>query len=188
MFNRIVILDFGSQLTKLIARRVRELNFYSTIENFDIKAEAIKKLNAKAIIISGGPASVVGDNAPQIDSEIFNLNIPVFGICYGQQLIASNFGAKVLPSSKREFGKAFISFKKDHSLLEGYSENQTQQVWMSHGDKIEELPEGFEIIAESDNMIMALKHKNKPMYGVQFHPESIKTENGLKIIENFLKL
>jgi GMP synthase (glutamine-hydrolysing) len=187
MFNRIVILDFGSQLTKLIARRVRELNFYSTIENFDIKAEAIKKLNAKAIIISGGPASVVGDNSPQIDPDILNLNIPVFGICYGQQLIASNFGAKVLPSSKREFGKAFISFKKDHALLEGYSENQTQQVWMSHGDKIEELPEGFEIIAESDNAPFAfIANDNTKIYGTQFHPEVSHSINGDILLKNFL--
>ena len=122
MFNKIVILDFGSQLTKLIARRIRELNFYSIIENYDISAEDIKNLNVGAIILSGGPASISASNSPQIDPKIFELNIPIFGICYGQQLIARHFGASVLPSEKREFGKAEIQLTENHKLFDNYAD------------------------------------------------------------------
>ncbi|MBT4921990.1 MAG: glutamine-hydrolyzing GMP synthase [Rickettsiales bacterium] len=188
MFNKIVILDFGSQLTKLIARRIRELNFYSIIENYDISAEQIKALEAGAIILSGGPASVSGSNSLQIDPKIFELNIPIFGICYGQQLIAQHFGAKVLPSTKREFGKAEIQLTENHDLFNNYADLHHQQVWMSHGDTITDLPEGFRVIAKTENAPFAcIANDGRKIYGTQFHPEVVHSINGDILLKNFLE-
>ncbi|MBL6785436.1 MAG: glutamine-hydrolyzing GMP synthase [Rickettsiales bacterium] len=188
MFRKIVILDFGSQLTKLIARRVRELNYYSVIENFDITAEKIKELDAAAIILSGGPASVSGENAPKVDKKIFELNLPIFGICYGQQLIADYFGANVTTAKEREFGKAEIQLTEDHLLFANYADFHHQQVWMSHGDKIDDLPKGFHVIAKTANAPFAMiANDDKKIYGTQFHPEVSHSINGEILLKNFLE-
>ena len=187
MLQKVIILDFGSQVTKLIARRIRELNFYSIIENYDITAAKLSELNPAAVILSGGPASVSSSNPLDIDKGIFDLNIPIFGICYGQQLIAKYFNGLVLPSDKREFGKAEIEIIENHPIFANYSQSRRQQVWMSHGDKVENLPDGFKVIATTKDAPYAfIANDNKKIYATQFHPEVIHSVNGNILFENFL--
>ena len=181
----ILILDFGSQYTQLIARRIREQNVYCEIHPHTTPIEEIRKINPKGLIFSGGPMSVYDEGAPEISSEFFELDIPVLGICYGLQLIAKNFGGKVEPAQKREYGKAKILIEKKSKLLEGVVKNSI--VWMSHGDYITELPKGFEITAKTDNSpVCAISNEDKNIFGVQFHPEVVHTENGKQIIKNFV--
>ena len=142
--NMILILDFGSQVTQLIARRIRELGVFCEVKNFNISQDEINKINPRAIILSGGPASVFEENAPIIDKNIFNLNLPIFGICYGEQLICHLLGGKVEKSFEREFGKAEINIIENSPLL---SDIVNKQVWMSHGDHISKIPDGFKAIA-----------------------------------------
>jgi len=181
----ILILDFGSQYTQLIARRIREVNVYSEIHPHTLPLEKIKSLNPVGIILSGGPMSVYDDGAPEINEEIFNLGIPILGICYGLQLIANNFGGKVEPADDREYGKANILIQNETKILDGVRNNSV--VWMSHGDLITKMPDGFSINATTDNTpICVVSNEEKKIYGLQFHPEVVHTEDGKIIIKNFL--
>jgi len=187
MHNRetILIIDFGSQFTQLITRRIREANVYSEIYPHTISVDKIKEIKPKGIIFSGGPLSVYDDSAPEIDKEILNLKIPVLGICYGLQLICTNFDGKVEPAADREYGKAVLRIIDDSDILIGIDDASV--VWMSHGDYLTEIPPGFKIVGESDHSpICAISKDTKRIYGLQFHPEVAHTEEGKKIIDNFL--
>lgn len=185
MSKTVLVLDFGSQYTQLIARRVRELGIYSEIKPFYKKAREIKSFSPGAIILSGGPSSVWDENAPKIDKEIFQLGIPILGVCYGMQLIVQMFGGEVKRSESREFGPACIEILKSDDLFQDIEDKA--EVWMSHGDKILVLPEGFTSLAKSDNSpIAVIKHQTKQLYGLQFHPEVVHTPKGKDILKNFL--
>ena len=181
----VLVLDFGSQYTQLIARRIREKKVYSKIMPFNISIEEIQEINPKGIIFSGGPLSVYDKNAPKPDKSIFNLGIPILGICYGMQVISDMFGGKVERSKDREFGRAelFVDMPKD--LLFELPSNFT--CWMSHSDEIKTLPKGFSKIAHTLNAdIAGFANYNKKIYGLQFHPEVVHTQKGDHILENFL--
>ncbi len=183
--DKVLILDFGSQFTQLITRRIRELNVYSEIHPFNIDINSIKKFNPKAIILSGGPSSVYEEDAPKIDKELLNLNIPILGICYGMQIIVHTLGGVVEHSEKREYGQTNIDITDNTSIFSGFSNKGL--VLMSHGDSIKQVPEGFTVVAKTDNTpYAAIENKEKNIYAIQFHPEVNLTENGIKIIENFL--
>ena len=185
--NKVLVLDFGSQTTQLIARRIRELGVYSEIKPCFISLEEIKSFSPSGIVFSGGPSSVYDKNAPLIDKEIFSLGIPILGICYGAQLITYILGGVVEKSDKREFGPAYIEILKTNKLFKGLKKNKKYKVWMSHSDRIEKLPEGFYALARTENSpFAAIAHETKALYGVQFHPEVIHTEIGKKILHNFL--
>jgi len=180
----ILILDFGSQYTQLIARKVRELNFYAEIHPFSISIKEIEKINPNGIILSGGPESIYTKKAPKPNSKIFNLNIPILGICYGLQYITDFFGGKVESVIKREYGPAQLQIKKSSLFLKDITEEKT--VWMSHGDKVSILPKGFETLAITSNSNHAIiANKKKNIYGVQFHPEVQHTKEGKKFLKNF---
>lgn len=185
MENKVLIIDFGSQVTQLIARRIREFSVYSEVKNpEDINIEELKNNKPKAIIFSGGPNSVYEENAPTIDKEIFNLSIPILGICYGQQLICHLLGGKVGASLEREFGKAKIEISTNSPLLQNIS---NKQVWMSHGDKVEKLPKNFEVIATTKNAPFAvISNEGQKIYGVQFHPEVEHSIDGREMLKNFV--
>ncbi|MBY0094707.1 glutamine-hydrolyzing GMP synthase [Priestia megaterium] len=185
MEGMIVVLDFGSQYNQLITRRIREFGVYSELHPHTITAEEIKALNPKGIIFSGGPNSVYGENAFHCDENIFELGIPVLGICYGMQLMTHHFGGKVEGANHREYGKAAINVQND-SLM--YHELPKEQVvWMSHGDLVVETPAGFEVDATSPSCpIAAMSSKDKNMYGVQFHPEVRHSVHGNHILKNFV--
>ncbi len=181
----LLVLDFGSQYTQLIARRVRELGVYSEIHSFNISLDRIRSLRPIGIILSGGPSSVYEDGAPKPSPAIFELGVPVLGICYGLQVIADQLGGKVDPFARREFGKAMLHVDRGDDLLGGL--DGSTQVWMSHGDSLSRLPEGFEPIAHSDNApICAIRNPSKRIFGVQFHPEVVHTPQGRKVLSNFL--
>jgi len=181
----ILVLDFGSQYTQLIARRVRELGVFSEIHPFNYSFEKIKHESPAGIILSGGPSSVYEKDAPKPDSKIFDLGIPILGICYGLQLLADRMNGKVNSALNREYGKAELFIDDHNDLFTGL--DASTQVWMSHGDALSHLPEGFEPIAHSQNApICAVRHLKKKMFGVQFHPEVVHTTEGKKILENFL--
>ena len=185
--DKVLIIDFGSQVTKLIARRVRELGVFSEI----ITPKDLNKLkkfhNIKGIILSGGPSSVTTTKFPKISKEIFKKKIPVLGICYGLQLIAKLFGGKIRPSKKRrEFGRATL-FKKQNSLLIKKYLNKKQTVWMSHEDVVVKLPKNFKVVASTESSKLTIIENSKSkIYGVQFHPEVTHTDNGKEIFKNFL--
>ncbi len=190
MKETILILDFGSQVTKLIARRIREQGVYSKIIPYDdFSNELLNKVNVKGIIFSGGPKSVNENNAPRISKNIYNLNIPILGICYGLQLIAKDFSGDVTPSDDREYGKRSLTLKKKSPLIKNiYSQNQSSQIWMSHSDKVSKLPKNFQNIASSENCKFAIIHcLEKKIFGIQFHPEVVHTIGGKKIIKNFVR-
>ena len=183
----ILILDFGSQYTQLIARRVRELGVYSEIKPYNFSIENIKKLAPKGIILSGGPASVYNKNAPLISRDIFELGIPILGICYGLQLICFLFNGKVAKADQREYGNALLEISSTDPLLKNLPRHL--KVWMSHGDLIKKLPQNFFVLGHTTNSPFGLiKHKTKKIYGLQFHPEVAHTEQGDKIINNFIYL
>lgn len=183
--QKILILDFGSQYTQLIARRVRESKVYSEIHPCNYPLEKIKNGKPSGIILSGGPMSVYDKDAPNISKDIFELGIPVLGLCYGLQLIALHHSGKVEPAKNREYGKAHIDILANDFLLNEIKNNSI--VWMSHGDYITKLPEGFIITAKTENSpICAISNPDKKIYGLQFHPEVAHTEEGNKIINNFL--
>jgi GMP synthase (glutamine-hydrolysing) len=183
--ERVLVLDFGSQYTQLIARRVREANVYSEIYPFNASIRQIKSFRPKGIILSGGPSSVYQNGAPIPDKRIFSLGVPVLGLCYGMQLIAHMLGGKVARAQKREYGRAeFFSNNKTNELLWGISKPSI--VWMSHGDKVETLPKGFKQIGHTDNSSAAISNPEKKIYALQFHPEVAHTEEGERIIRNFL--
>ncbi len=185
--NKILILDFGSQTTQLIARRIRELGVYTEIRPYSITKEEIKNFSPKGIILSGGPSNVYDKNAPLINKEIFDLGLPILGICYGAQLISYILGGKVEKSKKREFGPAYIEILKRNKILKGFKKIKKYKVWMSHSDRIEHLPKDFHTLAKTKYSPFAIiAHKIKPIYGVQFHPEVIHTEIGNKLFKNFV--
>ncbi|WP_454055586.1 glutamine-hydrolyzing GMP synthase [Clostridium sp. Marseille-Q7071] len=180
----ILVVDFGGQYNQLIARRVRENHVYCEIVPYTISAEKIKEMNPKGIIFTGGPNSVYGEAAPQIDKNIFELNIPILGICYGAQLMAHTLGGNVKTATVREYGKTDVNLQINNKLFEGISE---KQCWMSHTDFIESAPQGFEIIGHtSECPIAAFSSEERMLYGVQFHPEVQHTLFGEKMITNFL--
>jgi len=180
---QIVVINFGSQVAHLINRRIRELNVYSELVPFDVKAKDIKKLNPKGIILSGGPSSVYENNSPILDSKIYSLGIPILGICYGLQLIGKTYG-KVLPGKLKEFGKKQLNVKYNGKLLKKVDKNQ---IWMSHGDLVTKLPKDFKILASTDTCpIVAVENISKNLYGLQFHPEVAHTLRGMQIFKNFV--
>ncbi len=184
--ERILILDFGSQYTQLIARRVRESHVYCEIHPFNMPLEAIKDFKPKGIILSGGPSSVHDEGAPLADPEIFKFGIPLLGICYGMQLMAHQLGGAVEKADRREYGPALIDIEKAGDLFCDI-ETEGVRVWMSHGDRILKLPPSFEITARSDNSpAAAMADHARRFYGVQFHPEVAHTPCGKDILENFL--
>ena len=155
--DRVLILDFGSQVTQLIARRIRQQGVYCEIHPYNKSKEKIRDFSPKAIILSGGPASTTIKKPLMPDKSIYSLNVPILGICYGHQLICKYFGGKVINSKKREFGKAFIKIKKKSKIFQGiYKNNKDYQVWMSHGDKVNKLPKNFKIIASTTNAKFAV--------------------------------
>ncbi len=180
----IAILDYGSQVTQLIARRIREQKVYCEIIRFDTSAEELKKRAPKGIILSGGPRSVPDEDSPKCDPALFDLGIPILGICYGMQLTAQTLGGSVKPGLKREFGKAMMKITTKNPLFSGLDPDI--QVWMSHGDKVETLPEGFEVVAQSDNCpFAAIQNLNRNIFGFQFHPEVVHTPQGKAMLWNF---
>ena len=189
MSEKILIIDFGSQVTQLIARRVRESKVYCEIHPYNsVTSDFLNQFNPKAIILSGGPSSVTVQEGPRVDAAVFDYNVPVLGICYGQQLMCELLGGKVSSSDHREFGRAFVETKAESPLFKGIWHKGTKhQVWMSHGDRVEKLPEGFEIIAISDGApCAAIANESRQFYGVQFHPEVTHTPDGEQLIRNFL--
>ncbi|MEI6125461.1 MAG: glutamine-hydrolyzing GMP synthase, partial [Pseudomonadota bacterium] len=185
--EKIIILDFGSQYTQLIARRIRECKVYSEIHPFNITLKKIKELQPKGIILSGSPSSVYTFDAPLVPRDIFDLGVPVLGICYGMQLICYLHEGTVSPHSKREYGHAGLSIDCADDLFSEFQVHDTIKVWMSHGDRLETLPRGFEVIGHSSNSpFAAIRNKQAHIYGVQFHPEVVHTPQGKKILENFI--
>ncbi|WP_278926743.1 glutamine-hydrolyzing GMP synthase [Staphylococcus auricularis] len=181
----ILVLDFGSQYNQLITRRIREMGVYSELHDHEMSIDEIKRMNPKGIILSGGPNSVYEENSFTIDPEIYNLGVPVLGICYGMQLTTKLLGGSVERANEREYGKATINAKSDE-LFFGLPEEQT--VWMSHSDKVIEIPEGFEVIADSPSTnYAAIEDKSRRIYGVQFHPEVRHTKYGNDLLRNFVR-
>ena len=186
--DRILIVDFGSQVTQLIARRVRESGVFCEIHPFNkVDPQSLRAFEPSGIILSGGPASVHGIAPPMADEGVFNLGVPVLGICYGEQTIVKQMGGDVEPSDHREFGRAFVDIKRTSPLIDGlWDPGKQYQVWMSHGDRINSIPNGFEIIGTSDGSPFAIiANENKRIYGVQFHPEVVHTPDGAGLLKNF---
>ncbi len=186
--QNVLVLDFGSQTTQLIARRVREAQVYCEIHPFNISIQRIKAMAPKGIILSGGPSSVYDEDAPKIGTEIFDLGIPILGICYGMQLTSLLLGGQVERSDHREYGHARLIIDDTDEIFHGLLTGEPgHQVWMSHGDKVEKIPEGFIVLAHSASCpVAAMAHAEKSIFGVQFHPEVAHTEIGMDVIRNFL--
>ncbi|WP_456325370.1 glutamine-hydrolyzing GMP synthase [Desulfonauticus submarinus] len=186
--DKVIILDFGSQYTQLIARRVREEGIYSEIHPCNLSLETIKKLKPSAIILSGGPASVTAENSPSLDPKIFEWKIPVLGICYGMQLMNKLLGGEVVPSANREYGRSELELLQDSPLWSNiWPENKKFTVWMSHGDTVLNIPNDFEVLAKTESIdFAAMGNKEKKLYALQFHPEVVHTDFGKQIIANFL--
>ncbi|WP_281890118.1 glutamine-hydrolyzing GMP synthase [Paenibacillus sp. YYML68] len=181
----IVVLDFGGQYNQLIARRIRDLGVYSELLPYNTSVEKIKALQPKGIIFSGGPASVYGESSPLVDPGVYELGVPIFGICYGMQMMAHQLQGKVERASKREYGKAEVDFADSCSLVHGLEKRQT--VWMSHSDLVVETPEGFVVDASTEHApVAAMSHPEKRMFAVQFHPEVRHSVYGNEMIRNFL--
>lgn len=181
----IVILDFGSQYSELIARRIRETQVYSEVLSYRTSAEKLRQLNPKGIILSGGPSSVYDQHAPQCDPEIWQLGIPILGVCYGMQLMVQQLGGKVSRASRGEYGKASLFIDDPTDLLSDVENGTT--MWMSHGDSVTEMPLGFELLAHTDNTpCAAIANHEMKQYGVQFHPEVVHSLGGLPLIRNFV--
>ncbi|MCM0021460.1 MAG: glutamine-hydrolyzing GMP synthase, partial [Tagaea sp.] len=187
MSDKILILDFGSQVTQLIARRVRESGVYCEIHPFNSPVEKLKAYGAKAIILSGGPASVTESHTPRAPDFVFQAGVPVLGICYGEQTMCAQLGGKVESSDHREFGKAYIAIERDCILFDGLWKSGTrEQVWMSHGDRVVALPPGFRAVATSEGApFAAIADDERKFYGVQFHPEVVHTPHGAALLKNF---
>ena len=188
-YDTILVLDFGGQYCHLIGRRIRENGVYSEIVPYDIKVEEIMRLNkrfhVKGLIFSGGPASVYDFKAPKPDTHILEMKLPILGLCYGHQLIARMAGGKVEPAPQKEFGIAYVTIDKPVGVLKGLG--RKEKVWMSHGDTVFTISQEYEVLAHSGNCpVAAFKHKNKPIYGLQWHPEVTHTENGMQMLRNFI--
>ena len=184
-FETIAILDFGSQYTQLIARRVRELGVYCEIHPFNVPLDKLRRLQPRGVILSGGPSSVYEANAPHCSAEVLELGVPVLGICYGFQLLSYFLGGQVAPSAQREYGAAHIKVTGKNRLLEGLPDEFS--VWMSHGDHVTTPPSGFDVIAGTDNALGAVADDARRLYGLQFHPEVAHTPDGKTILGNFVK-
>ena len=182
--DKIVVLDFGSQYSHLICRRIRDFSVYAELVPFDISLENLTKLNPKGIIFSGGPSSVYDPGAPIPDKKIFQLNVPILGICYGHQIIVNNFGGKIKRANK-EYGSSVLTIDSNSDILNGIGDSV--RAWMSHGDEAEDVPEGFEIIGHTESSrSAAIANKQKTVFGIQFHPEVVHTEKGTEILKNFV--
>ncbi|MGF7007298.1 glutamine-hydrolyzing GMP synthase [Aminobacter sp. BE322] len=184
----VLIIDFGSQVTQLIARRVREAGVYSEIVPFQSAAEAFKRINPKAVILSGSPHSTVDIGSPRAPDAIFGAGIPVLGICYGEQTMCAQLGGKVEAGHHREFGRAYLEVQDDSPLFEGvWAKGTRHQVWMSHGDRVTEIPAGFRVIGTSTGApFAAIADEKRNFYAVQFHPEVVHTPDGAKLLRNFV--
>src|SRR5690606_24033514 len=193
MAERILVIDFGSQVTQLIARRVREAGVYCEIVPFQKAGEALKADSPhgrlKGVILSGGPASTTEEYAPRAPQEVFDLGLPVFGICYGEQTICAQLGGQVESGHHREFGRAFLEIREGCELFDGiWNAGEKHQVWMSHGDRVTKLPEGFRVVAVSEGApFAAIADDRRRIYGVQFHPEVMHTPDGAKLLRNFVR-
>ena len=185
----ILIVDFGSQVTQLIARRVREAGVYSEIAPFSMAAEAFERMKPKGIILSGGPASVTDEGSPRAPQQLFEAGIPILGICYGQQVMTAQLGGKVEGGESGEFGRAFIEVSDSCTLFDGlWKEGEKHQVWMSHGDKVTAFAPGFKVVAVTDGAPFAIiADETRKFYGMQFHPEVVHTPDGAKLIANFAR-
>ena len=182
--DKIVVLDFGSQYSHLICRRIRDFSVYAELVPYNISLEELKKLNPKGIIFSGGPSSVYDSNAPMPNKEIFQLQLPILGICYGHQIIVNNFGGQV-KRAKKEYGSSILSVDNNSDILSGIGDSI--RAWMSHGDEAENIPKGFEVIGHTENSQSAVIANNeRTIYGIQFHPEVVHTEKGIEILKNFV--
>jgi GMP synthase (glutamine-hydrolysing) len=185
--SRILILDFGAQYSQLIARRVREGQVYCELHPADMDFEAIKSFAPTGIILSGGPSSVLDADAPDMDAGVLDLGVPILGICYGLELLVQRLGGKIESADDREYGRATLKIEREDPLFEGLSADADQVVWMSHGDRVLSLPEEMSVIASSGGSpFAAVRSESKPIWGVQFHPEVVHTENGTQILENFV--
>ena len=187
MTDRVLILDFGSQVTQLIARRLREAGVYCEIQPFNVSDETIRAFAPKAVILSGGPASVTAAGTPRAPESVFHIGVPVLGICYGQQTMCAQLGGEVESAEHQEFGRAFLEVMEQSMLTEGlWGEGERHQVWMSHGDRVVQLPEGFRVIGTSEGAPFAMvADETRRYYGVQFHPEVMHTPDGAKLLRNF---
>jgi len=185
----ILIVDFGSQVTQLIARRVREAGVYSEIAPFNAAGEAFERLSPKGIILSGGPSSVMWDDSPRAPQHLFDAGVPMLAICYGQQTMAHQLGGVVAASDNREFGRAFIDIIAESALFDGlWHVGEKHQVWMSHGDRVEKLPQGFAIVARSEGAPYAIAtDEQRRFYSMMFHPEVVHTPDGAKLLANFVR-
>ena len=185
--SRILILDFGAQYSQLIARRVREGHVYCELHPADITLEAIKAFAPTGIILSGGPSSVLDHDAPDLDARVLDLGIPILGICYGLQILVHTLGGRIEAADDREYGRATLKIERDDPLFEGLSQDHERTVWMSHGDRVLDLPDGMSVIASSGGSpFAAVRSDSAPFWGVQFHPEVVHTEGGTQILENFV--
>jgi GMP synthase (glutamine-hydrolysing) len=182
--DRIIVLDFGSQYSHLICRRIREFSVFAELVPYDISIEKLREFNPKGIIFSGGPSSVYNKDAPRPDPKIFEMKMPLLGICYGHQLIVDNFGGRVKRANK-EYGHSVLTIDNEADLLGGIG--SSVRAWMSHGDEAEKIPSGFEIIGHTErSQAAAIANKQQAIYGIQFHPEVVHTENGIQILKNFV--
>jgi GMP synthase (glutamine-hydrolysing) len=192
--HRLLILDFGSQYTQLIARRIREIGVYCEIKPFDITLEEIREFAPRGLVLAGGPESVTQVATPRAPEGVFDMGLPVLGICYGMQTMAEQLGGGVAGADKHEFGYAQVKVRAESDLLKGISDHVTEQgeavldVWMSHGDQVVKLPPEFELVASTESApISAMQHRNKRLYAVQFHPEVTHTLQGQRILQNFVR-
>jgi len=187
--EKILVLDFGSQYTQLIARRVREAHVYCELHPFDMDLSAIRAFQPRGIILSGGPKSVYEDGAPAVAEELFELGVPVLGICYGMQLMSRHFGGEVVPAGKREFGHAdLVAEGNPGPLFDSFFVEGKSPVWMSHGDHVEKVPVGFDVVARTTNApVCAIQDVSRALYGVQFHPEVNHTPRGELLIDTFVR-
>ena len=182
--DKIVVLDFGSQYSHLICRRIREFSVYAELVPYNISHDELKKLNPTGIIFSGGPSSVYNSDAPVPENEIYDMGLPLLGICYGHQLIVSKYGGKVKRANK-EYGSSLLTIDNDEDLLSGVGESV--RAWMSHGDEAEQIPKGFKVIGHTEGAkAAAIASEEKSIYGIQFHPEVVHTEQGTEILKNFV--
>src|SRR5574338_1208043 len=186
--DRILILDFGSQFTQLIARRVRDQAVYCEVHPGTLGADAAARFRPAGVILSGGPASVLEAGAPALDPGVLELGVPVLGICYGLQLLAHQLGGLVEPAAEREYGRSLLKVVREDPLFGGLPGGAERTVWMSHGDRVLRLPPGFAVLAASDNSpFAAVRHESRPLYGMQFHPEVVHTEGGAELLRNFVR-
>ena len=187
MHDQVLVLDFGSQFTQLIARRIRELNVFSIIKPCTVSPKEIDLKGVKAIILSGGPASVSDADAPKFDKEWLSLGLPTLGVCYGMQLLSVLGGGTLAQGKSREYGAATLEIIEPVGIFEGFGKGVTSTVWMSHGDHVEELPRGYRVLAKSaGSPIAAIGNPDKKVYGIQFHPEVVHTQMGKEILSNFI--